>query len=345
MHSSSDKRAKGRIPGIEFYRTLLMFGICMLHSVSQGGNGVGSKIATSILLACVCGFVFISGYFGIRFKLSKLVKLYGLGLFAAVVNTCFFYHCDPVTCGGFIRRLVYTFKDYWFLNAYAVLMLMSPLLNLALREIHQKEGFYAVVFTMICVIGWSFVAQLPLLRSWLPASAGLQNYSGFLFMGIYLLAGTWRVLDFDGKVMRSWGLAVLISITAIYPLCLGAYSSPFSIMVAGVCFSKCKRLALPVWLDRICSFVGPSLFSIYLIHTNHFGFDTIKAMKSFLTDVGCPYSLSCMGVACLVFITCLAIDMIRRLLLSPLRGMVNGALDRLDLLVDESIEKFLSAIG
>ena len=82
---------KVRISGIELYRALLMFGICLLHTVSQGNGGVGSAVVCSVLQACVCGFVFISGWFGIRFRPAKLVRLYGVGVFAALVNAGIFY--------------------------------------------------------------------------------------------------------------------------------------------------------------------------------------------------------------------------------------------------------------
>ncbi len=333
-------KTRGRISGVELYRALLMFGICLLHA-AQGHGGVGSAVAVSILQACVCGFVFISGWFGIRFRPSKLVRLYGVGVFAALVNAVIFHVYDPLGCGGLIGRCFHTLITYWFLHAYAVLMLMSPLLNLALRDFQRKEGFLAIVFTVICVIGWSFTSQLPLLRSWFPTSAGLQNYSGFMFMGIYLIAGMWRELKFDKNrhIGKMLGGVILLAITALYPLCLGAYSSPFSILIAGMCFCVCKGFVLPVWLDKACLFVAPSLFSIYLIHTNKLGFQVIRILKTSLTNVGCPYSLSCLGIAVVFFTGCLAIDLVRRLMLYPLTKLVNAMMNRLDEVVDEQITK------
>ena len=321
-----------------------MFGICMLHSVSQGSaSDVGSKICASMLLACVSGFVFISGWFGIRFKLSKLFGVYGVGAFSAFITTCLFYYHNPVVCGGLFWRFGYTFKDYWFLNAYALLMLMSPLLNLALRSIRNKEGFAAVSLAVICVVGWSFVSQLPVLRSWLPTSAGLQNYSGFMFMGIYLIAGVWREFDFARHV----GCGVfccLIAITAIYPLSLGAYSSPFSIAVAGMAFCLCKRLVLPAWGERICSFISPSLFSIYLIHTNQFGFEILCRLRTYLAEDYCPYPLACFITGVVVFAICLAIDMIRRILVFPCQGLIKRLTNVTDEFFDLCLEKLFRKI-
>lgn len=49
--------------GIEIYRVSLMFGICVLHSITQGPYN--SPLGARLLLWCVTGFVFISGWFGI----------------------------------------------------------------------------------------------------------------------------------------------------------------------------------------------------------------------------------------------------------------------------------------
>jgi len=45
---------------------MLMFGICLLHAVGFGGHGQAWVI--NILSSCVVGFVFISGWFGVRFS-------------------------------------------------------------------------------------------------------------------------------------------------------------------------------------------------------------------------------------------------------------------------------------
>ncbi len=183
-------KTRGRISGVELYRALLMFGICLLHVFSIGGNKVGAW-GTGFLRACVCGFVFISGYYGIKFRWKKLFILYGLAAYASVISTIAFHLYALDECGNLFERFAVTFRNFWFLNAYAVLMLMSPILNLLLKE-DGKDARTALVLCVICTVGWSFVAQLPFFRSYLPQGPGLHNYSGFMFMGIYVISGLWR---------------------------------------------------------------------------------------------------------------------------------------------------------
>jgi len=68
-----------RNPAIELYRVMLMFGICVLHSITQCGHNI--PWIANILLSCVVGFVFITGWFGVKFSWWKIIKLYVLSNF------------------------------------------------------------------------------------------------------------------------------------------------------------------------------------------------------------------------------------------------------------------------
>ena len=76
-----------RNDSIDVYRCLLMLGICLLHAITQGGHNV--VWAANILLWCVPGFMFISGWYGIQFSHRKVLKLYGISLYCATVFVVF----------------------------------------------------------------------------------------------------------------------------------------------------------------------------------------------------------------------------------------------------------------
>lgn len=254
--------ATERNMSVELYRALMMLGICMIH-----GFGVGMprtvpamRVIQSLLLFCVCGFVFLSGYYGIRFKLIKIIRLYGLGLFGAIVSSVGYALWGDGSFGSAWHHFAFTFKDYWFLNAYAILMLMAPALNLALASCRKPEVWLALILLIVGTVGCSFVAQLPLMRSYFPASPGLHDYSGFMFMGIYVFAGLWREYDLGRFITARW-LFVTVPLMAIYPLSLGGYSSPFSILTAAILFSKMQSLHLPKqWGGVSWLFLRPRYF-------------------------------------------------------------------------------------
>ncbi len=74
---------KQRETNIEVYRVALMFGICLLHTIGFGGYSM--PWMQNVLLSCVVGLVFISGWFGVKFSWWKLVRLYGIGFYCAMV--------------------------------------------------------------------------------------------------------------------------------------------------------------------------------------------------------------------------------------------------------------------
>lgn len=319
--------------GVELYRVLLMLGICFIHSFGIGGT-ICSKAVSSSLLFCVCGFVFISGYYGIRFRVSKFVSMYGLGAFAAAVSTILYLIHDPVSCGNILSRFLYTFRDYWFLNAYAVLMFLSPALNLITSLARTKAGFMACLSIMFCTIGWTFIAQLPILRSYVPQTPGIAGCSGFLFAGIYIFARLWREFDFMRFVMpfRRGGGVVIVALilTSIYPLHLGAYSSPFSIFVAAFLFEWFRHVKVPRVIAHVCVVLVPSLFSIYLLHTHAIGGILIGNAKNLLRGFGLCFPFVCIIIGMGLFFGCFLLDVVRRGLIKCLRFEIQRFNDSLD---------------
>ena len=79
-----------RNASIECYRVLLMLGICLLHSITQGPYNkdwfiFGVAGPSKLLATCVNGFVFISGWYGIRTNFRKIARLYLVGLYCGLV--------------------------------------------------------------------------------------------------------------------------------------------------------------------------------------------------------------------------------------------------------------------
>lgn len=118
-----------RNPSIELYRVGLMFGICLLHLISFGS--VRCAFVSNILASCVVGFVFISGWFRVKFSWMKLARLYGIGLYAALVFGLISWALGDVNTAGGVLLLGWhkLTHGFWFLHAYAVMMMLSPAIN------------------------------------------------------------------------------------------------------------------------------------------------------------------------------------------------------------------------
>ena len=135
-----------------------MFGIVVQHVVGQSAYiRHGADFLTNW---CVCGFVFVSGYFGIKFKPSKFISLIALGCFCAIVSNMA-YGTSPFVALKAVRY-------YWYLWAYLFLMLFAPMINAAFDS-NDKKMIVAMVLPIVFLIyGWSFAAGVPRIRDWMP---------------------------------------------------------------------------------------------------------------------------------------------------------------------------------
>lgn len=121
---------KKRDGAIELYRVTLMFLICLLHSFSFGI--APNKYWMSGLMWAVCGFVFISGWFGIRFSVSKLLRIFCLGL---ICGSTALFVARLLGISVDVKNMSEILCRQWFLCAYMMLMLLAPIINLAFDAI------------------------------------------------------------------------------------------------------------------------------------------------------------------------------------------------------------------
>ena len=299
-----------RNPSIELYRVGLMFGICLLHSMSFGLYG--SAFAGNALASCVVGFAFISGWFSVKFSWWKLVKLYGIGLYAAVVfgvlSVLTGIAQDWMSAGIFAyKKLTHGF---WFLHAYAVMMILAPMVDALLdRKTSAIIPFLAMVWI------WGFGRTLPFGSDLLPQTDGLAAYGGITLTAAYAAARVCCKFRIDQRLNWKWLVVLLPVFVILTGIGLGDYNSPFTFALAAACFFIVKGVRLPAFLGRVVIFAAPSMFSVYLLHTNDVGGAFIKKCELWMaSNMGlCPV-FAVLATAVVVFFCALALDMPRRAL-------------------------------
>ena len=257
-----------------------MFGICLLHAIAFGP--FTCPWACNILASCVVGFVFISGWFGVKFSWLKLAKLYCIGLYAALVFGLLSWVVGDVdTIGGALligwHKLTHGF---WFLHAYAVMMILAPMVDALLSE----GGAIRIMPFLAMVWIWGFGRTLPFGDALFPGTAGLDAYGGITLTAIYVASQICRKMNVDQKIKTVWLLSILPVLWFLAGVGLGDYNSPFAFALAAVCFFLFKRICLPKWVGRGVILLSPSMFSVYLIHTNEVGTRAIKNMESLMVD-------------------------------------------------------------
>ena len=174
--------------GIDLLRLVLMFMICILHVLGQGGilsnsiiGTVNYKIFWFIEIFCYCavnGFAFISGYTSTNrpHKYDKIVKMWFQAFFYSFILTAFFTIIginktwtitDAIACAFPVTN-----KKFWYFSAYFILYFAIPILNnflFQIDEIVAKKYFlgFVILFSGIGMIKDAFALKQGYSALWL----------------------------------------------------------------------------------------------------------------------------------------------------------------------------------
>ena len=296
---------KTRHTGIEILRIALMLGICGIHVASFMGGYY--KNVSRILWPCVVGFVFISGYYGVKFSIWKIVRFCTLGMWcaflAALANSVFYG-------GDIVERFFEDYKCFWFLHAYIFMMFFAPLINAALTPENALRLGLPILFL---VFGWSFAYSFSALRSFVVGLPGFGAQTGLTLVGIYVAARMFHLLECEGRISTFIAICTIVLTAPLTAIRFGTYDSPIALLVAVCLFVLAFRVG--IISDRfvhIVLFITPSLFSIYLLQVNGFAWKAFPWGIKRLTDIGVPTYLTFPLLTIGVFLLGLMIDLVRR---------------------------------
>lgn len=140
---------KKRNTNIELLRIIFMGLILTLHVYAHGSGlnyewiyGLGTNWATAWNLSLfslgkigVTGFIFISGYFGIRTNRNSIIHLLTITFFYAFILCITFkhYHLREII------HLVFAFDFWWFVSCYFYIMLLAPFIEEGIKKINERK--------------------------------------------------------------------------------------------------------------------------------------------------------------------------------------------------------------
>ncbi len=336
---------KKRNVGIELFRILMMLGIVMSHICAR--EGFESLHLHSLMPTGVVGFAMISGYFGIRFAPSKLIRLYALA-----IGYCFLIPLiggDYTGWVGYLEAVRLTWISppgidattwFWYLHSYAILMCIVPLLD-------EKRMKYALPLLGV-VFGWSFLVIYRHGSLFLPRPIGFSAFSFLTLLGIYLATRLARQNGWFEK-LPVWILCGVVIVSAAIIFVVpgaGANNSPVALVWIFVLFSLFLRIRSLGKLSAVIYFIAPSMFGIYLIHcvlyfpgipaSNHGLINTfLHNLSAARVSLWANYILTMLGV----FGLSLAVEIVRRLLLKPLMPKINAGLKWIDTAYQGFVER------
>lgn len=287
-------------------------------------------IVESVAIVGVNCFTLISGYFGIRARLSGLVK-FTLMCMAYSVGIYMLSTVMPGQAWLWSKWIesvmVFTHTDLWYVPAYLILYLVSPMLNAAVESLTLKR------FTV-----------------WLSLFAGFNVWGGWLWGGnfnptgytpiqlimMYLIGRyLYRLFsehNFDNgklRVASAAGYIVMTAATSIIalwmsPLKVYAYNAPW-VLVASVCifvFFTTLRFS-----SKAVNNLAKGAFAAYLIHKNPLVWGNAMrplAIEMWKLNSLVLYSIFTLLFTVVVYLCAAMIDRVREWLFRQIETLINN---------------------
>lgn len=317
--------ANKRNYGIDLLRIILMYMVCMLHTLGQGGVLDACQIGTieyktywflEIFSYCaVDGFGIISGYMATDKprRYEKLADMWFQAFFYSFVVTAVFVVAGlyPVWSGADMIKsaLPVTNENFWYFTAFFVLYLATPLLNKFLFTIDESTAkkIFVIIFFMFSYVEFTT-----------GAFKTQGGYSPLWLIILYCMG----VLAKKGKI---FGQKKTISLILIWGICiiltwydrvftgsehLTSYVSPTILTSALIMVILFSRLRLK---GTVISKVSPYVFGIYLFQFNQVIWnDYLNDVCSFVAEFnivsGVVYAFA---FAAFIFISGYIVELVR----------------------------------
>lgn len=233
-------------------------------------NATLRALIEATALCAVSVFMMISGWFGIKASVK--------GFCSFMFQVLYFFLGSYVALkifGGtdvqpfYFRSVIIPETGGWFVVAYAMLYILSPVLNTYLNNTPEKQQRNLLIAFFAAQTLWGFYVR------------GLNfngGYSTLSFIALYLLAGYMR--RYPVRCLKGHGLGLFVlsvilltaflAVKSIYelPIDVTAYTNPFVITAAAGCIIKCSETH--TGSNRTVNYIAASAFAVYLLHSNDF---------------------------------------------------------------------------
>ena len=217
-------------------------------------------------------FVMLSGWYGIRLRLSRLQELLFQIIFFSLLCTGVFYLVEGHWPYHAIKSLLMLDQsDYWFVKCYLGMYLVAPVLNAFVESAtrRQFELLLIAFFGFQFVFDWLFNST-----TWLLSGYSMPSFCILYLLARYLRVYHPRLTQFRQHTDLLIYLGVVAFLTIVvfvlrWRFNIGGifyfYNCPFVILGATyllLFFSKLK------FKSRAVNWVAISSLAIYLTHSN-----------------------------------------------------------------------------
>lgn len=354
---------------IELLRILSMAMVVMLHYLSKGqilppmegqlsANGCAAWILETFSIVAVNVYMLISGFFLVEsgFKSRRLIQLMCQVLFYSVVISALLMAAGVLPAGSLTvyKLLIYVLptqmEHYWFVTAYVIMYLFSPILSTAVKHMKQKQ---------LAIVIWVLLIFFSVNKSVLPVRLEMdrQGYDGIWFICVYLVAAYMRLygLKFFDRARKGaacylagcagiFGIALLLRALCLktgmlsdFVIVTYNYNHILNLITAISLFYTFYNYRLPEGkLSVLICKAAPYTFGVYLLH------EQIELRNLWPGWLGASadgsvilFVLRALGSVLLVLLVGLFVDWLRSLLFGLVGKLLRGTkpdlfLDKLD---------------
>lgn len=312
--------AKQRNSSLEVIRIICIFYVIYWHSINPYLDQMASyNTAPLNLIHALCNntntlFMLLSGYFGIRLNLEKLIKLDLAIIFYDVLYLILFGTIGAKSL--LIALMPITFKSHWFLTCYFVIAFLSGFLN-RIPEKLERKTFRNLLLALIAIF--------YILPTFVFYEIIEDSGKGVVCMSIVYLVGRYIHKYYGDVSFKKSRLAILFILSTLTPAILnfgltlikgcfmGMYSRDNSIfmLVSSVLFFLFFREMH--FTNRLINHLTPNIVILYCIEgyvreiTGRYIHLGDYAMTPFLIPVVFVYTIA-------VIVFCLLLNELRTLL-------------------------------
>ena len=335
-----------------------MFMIIGLHALGKGGalsalsppdpDYFFAVFLESLCIVAVNCFVLMSGYFGIRFSVRKILPLlhqvwfYSLGITAVFFVAGYPPAHDPVRLVSSVFPILT--GQWWFITVYLSLYCIAPFLTLLINAMSRKQHI------LLLCLGGIFLSLLP--TFFVMPINNEHGYSLWSFVFLYLLGAFIGRYTTGGRRTSPYlAIYLLLSfLTAAASVLCALYAPRFAnslfrydtVAVVGASIALLLLFRQFRFSSPLINTISPGVLAVYIIHDH-------PLMRTWLWQdfFRCPswvhtdfFALGIAGIMIGVFCSCMSIEwlrlklfggMERALIEAELRGWVRigGWLQRL----------------
>ncbi len=342
--------AKKRNANMELLRIISMLMVTVLHALgksdllvsfsgSVGVNGTAAWIFEALSIGAVNIFMLISGYFLVNseFKIQKLIDIICQVLFYSVGSFLVFLIFGLVKPADItIYNLLNFFlpihmEVYWFITAYVVLYILSPILSKGIKAVSQKTLGIVIICLLIYECGFKSILPFRL-------TSDTKGYTFLWYVVMFLVGAYFRLYGvplidgcLKGWILYGGGAVCVFAETLMISKIYGAtgklatiinlsteYNNIFVALLAIGIFSAFVYMEpMNEKAGKIIRIVSPLALGVYLFQENlmlRFEWQKWFGLPDSIDDNPALFILRLLGAVLSMFVIGILVDAVRKLL-------------------------------